>query len=97
MILTDVCSVRLLPSYSYSGLTTQVTSPNTTTVTVENALGETVSQTTNGKKVSYTYYASGAVKAATPEGGAPISMEYDLVGNRTKLTEPGCRCYYDCL
>ena len=75
-------------SYSYSGLTTQVTSPNTTTVTVENALGETVSQTTNGKKVSYTYYASGAVKAATPEGGAPISMEYDLVGNRTKLTDP---------
>lgn len=75
-------------SYSYSGLTTQVTSPNTTTVTVENALGETVSQTTNGKKVSYTYYSSGAVKAATPEGGAPISMEYDLVGNRTKLTDP---------
>ena len=75
-------------SYSYSGLTTQVTSPNTTTVTVENALGETVSQTTNGKKVSYTYYASGAVKTATPEGGAPINMEYDLVGNRTKLTDP---------
>lgn len=75
-------------SYSYSGLTTQVTAPNTTTVTVENALGETVSQTTNGKKVSYTYYASGAVKTATPEGGAPINMEYDLVGNRTKLTDP---------
>ena len=75
-------------SYSYSGLTTQVTAPNTTTVTVENALGETVSQTTNGKKVSYSYYASGAVKTATPEGGAPINMEYDLVGNRTKLTDP---------
>ncbi len=75
-------------SYSYNGLTTQVTSPNTTTVTVENTLGETVSQTTNGKKVSYTYYASGAVKSATPEGGAPISMVYDLVGNRTKLTDP---------
>lgn len=75
-------------SYSYSGLTTQVTSPNSTTVTVKNALGETVSQTTNGKKVSYDYFASGAVKTATPEGGLPISMEYDLVGNRTKLTDP---------
>lgn len=75
-------------SYSYSGLTTQVTSPNTTTTTVKNALGETVSQTTNGKTVSYSYYASGAVKTATPEGGTPISMEYDLVGNRTKLTDP---------
>lgn len=75
-------------SYSYSGLTTQVTSPNSTTVTVKNALMETVSQTTNGKKVSYDYYASGAVKTATPEGGLPISMEYDLVGNRTKLTDP---------
>lgn len=75
-------------SYSYSGLTTQVTSPNTTTTTVKNALGETVSQTTNGKTVSYSYYASGAVKTATPEGGIPISMEYDLVGNRTKLTDP---------
>lgn len=75
-------------SYSYSGLTTQVTSPNTTTTTVKNALGETVSQTTNGKTVSYSYYASGAVKTATPEGGTSISMEYDLVGNRTKLTDP---------
>lgn len=75
-------------SYSYSGLTTQMTSPNTTTTTVKNALGETVSQTTNGKTVSYSYYASGAVKTATPEGGTPISMEYDLVGNRTKLTDP---------
>lgn len=75
-------------SYSYSGLTTQVTSPNSTTVTVKNALGETVSQTTNGKKVSYDYFASGAVKTATPEGGLPISMEYDLIGNRTKLTDP---------
>ena len=75
-------------SYSYSGLTTQVTSPNTITTTVKNALGETVSQTTNGKTVSYSYYASGAVKTATPEGGTPISMEYDLVGNRTKLTDP---------
>lgn len=75
-------------SYSYSGLTIQVTSPNTTTTTAKNALGETVSQTTNGKTVSYSYYASGAVKTATPEGGTPISMEYDLVGNRTKLTDP---------
>lgn len=40
------------------------------------------------KKVSYTYYPTGQVKTATPDGGSPVTMEYDVQGNRTKLTDP---------
>ncbi len=40
------------------------------------------------KKVSYTYYPTGQVKTATPDGGSAVTMEYDVQGNRTKLIDP---------
>jgi RHS repeat-associated protein len=40
------------------------------------------------KKVTYTYYPSGLVHTTTPDGGATVTMEYDLQGRRTKLTDP---------
>lgn len=40
------------------------------------------------KKVSYTYYPTGQVKTATPDGGSAVTMEYDVQGNRTKLIAP---------
>jgi len=75
-------------NYAYSGLTTTVTSPDGTQKTTINNAGWTTVEETNGKKVNFDYYASGLVKTATPEGGQPLSMEYDLQGNRTKLTDP---------
>lgn len=73
---------------TYTPLTVSVKSPEGTTTTVSNAAGQTVSQTTNGKSVNYTYYASGLTKTSIPEGGQPVTMEYDLQGNRTKLVDP---------
>ena len=75
-------------SYTYDGLTTIITSPGDTVSTTMNSTGLAQSITTNGKTVSYTYYSTGAVKTATPQGGQPISMEYDIQGNHTKLTDP---------
>jgi RHS repeat-associated protein len=75
-------------AYTYSGLTTTVASPAGTSSTETNAAGLVLSQTTNGKKVNFIHYASGLVKRATPESGSAVSMEYDLQGNRTKLTDP---------
>ncbi|MDR0506376.1 MAG: FG-GAP-like repeat-containing protein, partial [Dysgonamonadaceae bacterium] len=74
--------------YDYSGLTTTVTSPFDKRKTTVNKAGWTVEEETNGKKVTFTHYASGLVKTATPEGGKAISMEYDLQGNRTKIIDP---------
>ncbi len=73
---------------NYSGLTTTITSPDGTKATTVNAAGETVTNTVNGKSVSYTYHPSGLTKTATPEGGIALSMEYDLQGNRTELVDP---------
>ena len=74
--------------YIYSGLTVTINSPTDTTKTTANNAGWTIEEVTNGKKVSFTYYASGLVKTATPMAGKALSMEYDLQGNRTKLTDP---------
>lgn len=73
---------------SYNGLSTTVTTPEDTTTTTLNNAGLVESNTINGKTVSYTYYPSGLTKTATPQGGQTLSMEYDLQGNRTKLTDP---------
>ena len=73
---------------TYSGKTTTVTSPEGTQATTLNAAGQTATSTVNGKTVTYFYYASGKAKTATPDGSSAVAMEYDLQGNRTKLTDP---------
>jgi RHS repeat-associated protein len=75
-------------TYAYNDLTTIVTTPEGTQETKLNSAGMVESSTVNGKKVEYTYYASGLTKTATPQDGSAVSMEYDLRGNRTKLTDP---------
>jgi RHS repeat-associated protein len=73
---------------TYNGKTTTVASPEGTQATTLNAAGQTATSTVNGKTVTYAYYASGKAQTATPDGGAAVAMEYDLQGNRTKLTDP---------
>ena len=72
---------------SYSGLSITIKTPSSTATKVMNAEGFLESATTNGKKVSYTYYPNGSLKTATPEGGEPVYMEYDKHGNRTLIKE----------
>ncbi len=75
--------------YTYSGLTTTVSSPAETRKTTINQAGWVVEEETNGKKVNFTHYASGLVKSATPEGGTgSIEMNYDLQGNRISIKDP---------
>jgi len=65
-----------------------ITSPEAERVITYNMSGQTIEERVNNKAVTYTYYPSGLLKTATPEDGQAISMEYDLQGNRTKLTDP---------
>jgi len=75
-------------TYSYNGLSTTVTTPSETKTTTLNPSGFVASSTVNGKTVSYTYYPSGMTKTASPQGGQILSMEYNLQGKRTRLTDP---------
>jgi len=77
-------------TYDYSSLETTVTTPAGKRKTILNSTGFVVSEEVNDKKVEFKYYASGQVKEAAPEGkgGKKLLMEYNLQGNRTKLTDP---------
>ncbi len=74
--------------YDDAHRTTTVTSPSGTQSTTLNAYGQTLTSTVNGKSVSYTYYPSGQVASTTPDGGNPITMKYNLQGQRTEIKDP---------
>ena len=75
-------------AYAYSELSTTVTSPSGTRKTTVNTAGRVDREETNGKYVEFTHNASGLVKTSKPQDGPPISLEYDLQGNRIKITDP---------
>lgn len=72
----------------YNKLTTTVTTPEGTSKTVLNSAGQTFTSSVNNKTVTYAYYPSGLTKTSTPDGGQPLTMEYNLQGKRTKLIDP---------
>jgi len=72
----------------YSPGSTTVTTPEGSSTTTLNSSGFVATSTVNEKTVSYTYYPNGLTKTSTPQGGEPISMEYNQQGKRTKLTDP---------
>lgn len=72
----------------YDKLKTTVSSPEGTSETVTNAVGQTMSSTVNGKKVDFAYYPTGLTKTTIPEGGLPVSMKYNVQGKRTLLIDP---------
>ncbi|MBR5148314.1 MAG: VCBS repeat-containing protein [Bacteroidaceae bacterium] len=90
--------------YSYDGLNTTIITPTISKTTKLNSSGfaeyeqigvaltplevRTPSYQDVYKKVSYTYYPTGQVKTATPDGGSAVTMQYDVQGNRTKLIDP---------
>jgi RHS repeat-associated protein len=73
---------------TYNDKTTTVSTPDGTQTSVLNTAGQVNASTVNGKTVTYTYYPSGKTKTATPDDGKAVAMEYDLQGNRIKLTDP---------
>ena len=90
--------------YSYDGLNTTIITPTISKTTKLNSSGfaeyeqigvaltplaaRAPSYQDVYKKVSYTYYPTGLVKSATPDGGSAVTMQYDVQGNRTKLIDP---------
>ena len=75
-------------TFAYSGLKTTVTTPSGKTETTLNSAGQVVTAMEDGKAVTFSYYPSGRVKSATPEGGAAVTFKYDLLGNRTEINDP---------
>lgn len=89
--------------YTYNGLNTTVNTPTVNKAVKLNSSGFTEYERIGPalipiaripsflslyKSVSYTYYPTGQIKTATPDGGTAVTMEYDLQGNRTKLIDP---------
>ncbi|MBU1721079.1 MAG: VCBS repeat-containing protein, partial [Bacteroidetes bacterium] len=74
--------------------------PNSTTVKVTDnvsglwtekatdAAGNATSSTDAGGTISYTYYSSRNPKTLSDPAGNTITMEYDLLGRKTKLIDP---------
>ena len=83
-------------TYAYDGKKNKATGTDgMVTITEINDAGQTISVEkyfdkvgSTHKKVNYTYYPSGLIHTTTPDGGATVTMEYDLQGHRTKLTDP---------
>jgi len=74
---------------TYNGLTTNISSTiDGVQETKINNAGQVEYNSINGNKVHYTYYPSGLIHTATPDGGLTTSVEYDLQGRRTKLADP---------
>ncbi|GHV59473.1 hypothetical protein FACS1894182_13620 [Bacteroidia bacterium] len=69
-------------------LATLITSPEGIREITYNTAGQVIEDRQNDKAVTYSYYPSGLMKTATPEGSPALIMEYDLQGNRTELSDP---------
>lgn len=74
-------------SYSYGNRTVSTTTNGRTYKKTHDAWGALKSSTDPQSTVAYTYKSSGA-PARIIAGGATFSMEYDAVGNQTKLVDP---------
>ncbi len=76
-------------SSSYSGSDINIVAPNTNIRKSYNSMGEIVKSTDNisNQNVIYSYYPDGLLKSVKPSTGPPVLLEYDLQGNRTKITD----------
>ena len=77
-----------ITSYVYNGLKTTITSPSGISETTTNSAGQVITSKVNGKIVTFSYFPNGLPRSSTPEGGPAVIMEYDLLGNQTKIIDP---------
>jgi RHS repeat-associated protein len=66
---------------------TETTNGNAKTTTYSSD-GTISSSTDNGGTINYTYFPDKSVKTITAPGGITTSMQYDIAGNQTQLTDP---------
>ena len=78
-----------IDSISYTTNSTTYTKSSGQRKTVNtNTAGWTSSVVDNGKTITYDYYSSGLVKSIYTDASTHYDMEYNLHGNRTKITDP---------
>ncbi len=58
-----------------------------------NSFRHVISVTDEGGTITYNYYSSGLPKSIVAPGNLVTSMQYDLYGNQTQLTEPNSGTY----
>ncbi|WP_422360213.1 FG-GAP-like repeat-containing protein [Reichenbachiella sp.] len=72
---------------AYSSITTNAKQQNNS-ATVD-AFDQLVTSTNHeGKALTYAYYSSGLLHTATDSKGNTTTLEYDLLGNKTKVIDP---------
>lgn len=80
-------------SMTYTGLVTKVDDGIKTKESTKNAIGNVVSiKDTPGGTINYTYFANGNLKN-TEYGGVNTTIEQDVWGRKTKLTDPSAGVY----
>ncbi len=76
-------------SYGYESKKFTINTPNgDVKIITKDGAGQTITSSLNGRTVTYSYYPSGLVKSALPQGGSAITNVYDLQGNRISITDP---------
>lgn len=86
-VVSDVHSSGRTSIYSYGNRSlTAIVNGHQFTKTFD-AWGNVKTSTDSAATVTYTYYSSG-MPATTSSGGATVSMQYDVAGNRTSITDP---------
>ncbi len=79
----------LTTTYSYTGLTTFMTTPaGRTSSKTYNATGDLVSATDSGGTISYSYHSPGLVSTITAPGDAVTHITYDDCGRQRTITDP---------
>jgi len=90
-LYTSSFELRSETSYNYgtNSISTTYTSGSVTKTksVTKNEAGETVSATDDGGTITYNYYSNGQAKSIN-YGGYSTLLEYDINGNRTKITDP---------
>jgi RHS repeat-associated protein len=67
--------------------TVTTTSPQGTNTTITDATGLTFSSQDDGGELKYKYYSSGNLKSVELASTIMVSLEYDLLGNKTKMID----------
>ncbi|MFK4598788.1 putative T7SS-secreted protein [Streptomyces pristinaespiralis] len=76
-------------AYDYSDQLAEAINDDSTVVLLRDSLGRLVSETVNGRSMSYTYDALGRRTGRTTPAGAISTWTYDAAGRRSGLTTSG--------
>ncbi|WP_250301125.1 MULTISPECIES: DUF6531 domain-containing protein [unclassified Streptomyces] len=85
----DAAGVVTTFAYDRNGHLTRATNPDSTLVLERGRFGELLSETVDGRTLSYTYDEVGRRTSRTTHTGATSTWSYDAAGNQTQLNTSG--------